>query len=343
MHIQIHYRRAGGREKGLRTSLGERSPAILRKVIGKSRSDLTRRSSPLLPQPLTPQQQTRASHNSLSTVNHTTFTSLSPGTSSNGFVRSQSFSITTRPQAHVHRKAQSVSPISTKELHSQLHPPSSPSFRSRNSSSLVKLGVTLPTSQGSGLGYHADVTDSGSPASRRDEQRRKATEVRPPTRQVGRVGNLRDSQHSDSMESIESVSSSKGRRRTNDLSLAKGVVDDSWGPHHHSSSPDLYSSSLSLSTANSRGRNGLYHSTLSLSTTTTGASTLSLPTSASLSAFEGGGSLGLSGEERLLHGSERAVMDLYVLKQTTDFYHQLYRVWEDVKIVSAQCKNNVQQ
>ena len=31
--------------------------------------------------------------------------------------------------------------------------------------------------------------------------------------------------------------------------------------------------------------------------------------------------------------TERAVMDLYILKQTTDFYHQLSITWEDFKIV----------
>ena len=33
--------------------------------------------------------------------------------------------------------------------------------------------------------------------------------------------------------------------------------------------------------------------------------------------------------------TEKAVMDLYVLKQSTDFYHQLYATWRDSNIVSA--------
>ncbi len=334
VHVQVRYRRAGTREKGLLTSISKRSPAILRKVVSKSRNDSTRSSTSLLhSQTLTPQQHRR---DSLLSSGLTSADSMPSISSSDEFGRSQSFSGNRRPRDHqLHRKALSVSPISSRELSTQLTPSSSPSLRPRHSSSPVGSMASLPTSAyGTALGH---LTSS----SRRNGQRPMAVEEACPPGPLGKSGSLKTRQLSESMGSIDSVSGSKWDRIDGGVlrPLVRVQTDDHRGgkplrdQYHHSSSPDLCSSSLSLSAIE---RNGLYHSSLSLSTST-GASTLSLPTSSSHSVLDQITSSNLSGEDGPLCDGERAVMDLYVLKQTTDFYHQLCRAWEDVKMVSMGC------
>ena len=75
---------------------------------------------------------------------------------------------------------------------------------------------------------------------------------------------------------------------------------------NHSSSPDLFLSTLSLDSANSLMSGSLSAARLSSSAVS-----------------------GSSNEKK----TEMAVLDLYLLKQNTDFYHQLYAVWKDFNIV----------
>lgn len=312
MHVQIDYRRAGGKgEKGLLTSLGERSPAILRKVVSKSRNDSLSQS------PLTLQKQSSASNDSLPTASLTGTSALS---GLDRVVRSSSFSVDRRHQ--VHRKAQSVSPTPSRELATHHTTSSQPLFRARHSSTPVRPVASLPTGQGTRTSHQLTTgTGSTSLGSCRNGQRQTVMEVSSP-----RLQSLRERQWSDSMNSIDSLPTDWGRT-AKDMTLVNTQTDDLGvrkplrHQHHHSSSPDLYSSALSLS---SGGRNGLHHSSLSLSTAA-GGSTLSLSTTFSLSAMRS------SSSDESLGG--RAVMDLYILKHTTDFYQQLCRAWEDVKIV----------
>ena len=108
--------------------------------------------------------------------------------------------------------------------------------------------------------------------------------------------------------------------------------------HQYSSSPNFFSSSndsLGVGNSNSNGRGGTSSSLMKLSERHN--SSLSLYSIASLSGSSG--ALVAVGVEDCRQ--EAAVMDLYILKQSSDFYHQLCVAWVNVKIVSVYIQWNL--
>ena len=79
--------------------------------------------------------------------------------------------------------------------------------------------------------------------------------------------------------------------------------------HHHPSSPDIFSSTLSLNDMKPLS-----------------SSSFSLASTDRLNTLD-------SGPSPFRKKTETAILDLYVLKQNTDFYHQLCVTWEDFNIV----------
>ena len=118
--------------------------------------------------------------------------------------------------------------------------------------------------------------------------------------------------------------------------------------HQHSSSPNFFSSSTdSLGGGGGGGSNGRSGTTynnssssnniLSMKLSARQDSSLSLLSVASWTS----GALGSisGGEESCACKQEAAVMDLYILKQSSDFYHHLCVAWVNVKIVSIEYFN----
>ena len=109
----------------------------------------------------------------------------------------------------------------------------------------------------------------------------------------------------------------------------------------HSSSPNFFSSSTDSLAGGGGGSNGRSGTTCYSSSNNlmklSGRqdSSLSLLSVASWTGgINSGGVLASGGEESCACKQEAAVMDPYILKQSSDFYHQLCIAWVNVKIVS---------
>ena len=124
---------------------------------------------------------------------------------------------------------------------------------------------------------------------------------------------------------VESGPSSEQLKRRKDHNHKSTLTE-----HQYSSSPNFFSSSKdSLGVGSSGGKGGTSSSLMKLSERYD--SSLSLYSVASLTSSSSGALLAGGGEDCR---QEAAIMDLYILKQSSDFYHQLCVAWANIKIVS---------
>ena len=111
--------------------------------------------------------------------------------------------------------------------------------------------------------------------------------------------------------------------------------------HQHSSSLNFFSSSTDSLGGGGGGSNGrsestYYSSSNNLSMKLSGRQDSSLSL-LSIASWTGGALASISGgEESCACKQEAAVMDLYILKQSSDFYHHHCVAWVNVKIVSIE-------
>ena len=228
-------------------------------------------------------------------------------------------------------RSRSLSPVPTEDLYSYRRSPL-PKHRTPPStvSTHDSTGLTSQTSltnqhqQKVLTNGHSQHTHSGTKFAQNHVLQRRATEITPrELSHMNQAGGISlktlastprlavsiDDSPSSSPELVDSRQTSKQLRRKN-RSVLTG--------HQYSSSPDFYASTDTVNGGTSLMKLSDKHgSSLSLSSVT------SLSSSTTVT----------SGNDDCKH--EVAVMDLYILKQSSDFYHQFCVAWMNVKIVSV--------
>ena len=296
----MHYQqsRAAAKEKGLLGTLGEKSPSLLKRVVGKKSDDRRKGSSPLVSRATSSQQEpVNHLHGRVSGGSLLSLGSYGRSQSVQSFLplkKTQHRSRSLSPTCCEELRNMKAAPISSHPLHRS--PPSASSHTSRGEGFTTKeVSLHLPN----GISNHFGQVSSPSLVQKSvlrkqsvlSQKQNKKSINSPRLKKVAKAG------LTSSLDGISSTTSSPditAPRDVSSLTIHRGSAG----------SLELYSSALSLDSSRARSNSAL--------------------TLASLSSSSESGML-----------MEKATMDLYILKQSTDIYHQLYTTWRDCNIVSA--------
>ena len=302
VHVQIHHTREARQDsRSLLGSLGDLSPAVLRRLSSGAGNRKTERKS--LPSPLLKRNNTTPQSGSGSSL---TASDIHKSSSA------QSLELLGRQQ-----KSQSLSPVvAAKVAHSDpkrtsIHSP--PSFHITSSNPVIS-GKKSRKKSPSPSSFTSDLASP--------HGARKRSSLEKPFKMSPHAATFQKSPDKSRDSSSIAVLQTPN---TSHLSTSDTSTSDSL--HSSKSSPNLlidssivqpFSTLSLLDSSSSSSRHKPHHS-----------STRSLHGSSERDQRKA--TLDQSAERI---GIEREVLNLYILKQKTDFYHQLCAVWHDLKIVS---------
>ena len=364
VHVQIHYRRQC-KEKKLLKSLGEKSPSFLKR-LAKSSEEQNHPQNPfgssssisdslhhlaLSHSPTSERAATSSRQGSTLSLPSTSpdCVGASQGRSHSSLASYCSPRVGKRspqllvPDPDPPERSRSLSPLATEDLYSYRRSP----LLTHRTPPLTCGSTSLAGQSGSTTGciqHHQKALTNGHLSSylgatfpqtnqhRKAVNRRAAEIVSKDSLQSGHRGsfkNLSRSSHlaGSSSKPSQSPSSSPELPDGHDVRVSEQLSTrthkSSLSKHHYSSSPNFFpTSNEDLAVG------GMTTSASLMKLNDRQDSTLSLLSTVSTSTAQPGGGDGECGKQ------ETAVMDLYILKQSSDFYHHLCVAWTNFKIVN---------